>query len=62
MNCFASKPTKLCVEANSVVCPCKFRCASMHIPLCVNANFVLRPCKFRRASIKMRIETAMTFS
>ena len=39
-------PIRLCVHANSVVRPCKFRRASMLILLCVNANSFVRPYKW----------------
>ena len=36
----------LCVHAISVVCSCKFSCASMKILLCVHVNSTVRPCKW----------------
>ena len=41
------------VQANSVVCPCKFWCEAMQIMSCVQENSDARWCKFHRASMQI---------
>ena len=53
MNFDVLKAKKLCVQANSVVCPCKLLGAFIQIPLCIHANSVVLPCKLCCASLQV---------